>query len=46
MMNTGLGRGFDVGIDTDGSSDYGLVTSHAYEVLGTYQLTTNGAVVH
>jgi hypothetical protein len=39
-------RGFLVGCDTSGSSLYGLATSHAYMVLGTYEIkSTSGATV-
>jgi hypothetical protein len=31
-----LNRNFLVGCDTSGSSLYGLATSHAYMILGTY----------
>jgi hypothetical protein len=38
-ISTALGRNFNVGADTSGSSTYGLATSHAYAVLGVYTIS-------
>jgi hypothetical protein len=41
-----LNRNFVVGCDTSGSSLYGLATSHAYAILGTYEIkSSTGASV-
>jgi hypothetical protein len=46
MIQSAFQRGFNVGCDTSSYSNYNLVTSHAYHVLGAYQVTgSNGGVV-
>jgi hypothetical protein len=35
MIDAALARGFNVGADTSGYTQFGLVASHAYEVIGT-----------
>jgi Calpain family cysteine protease len=46
-IKSALSSGFNCGCDTDGYANYNLVTSHAYHIIGAYQLTgSNGAVAH
>jgi Calpain family cysteine protease len=46
MIDNALSRGFNVGCDTNGFTSFGLAASHAYHVIGTYQIKdTNGNVV-
>jgi hypothetical protein len=45
-ISDALNRKFNVGCDTSGSSIYGIAGSHAYHVIGTYQIKSpSGAIV-
>jgi hypothetical protein len=46
MIQSALASRFNVGADTDGSTYFGMVASHAHHVVGTYTIyDTSGNVV-